>query len=81
MVSTNTKVMVVLGPCRAPPVVGRLCVPADVNNNNDDDGNVNDDDCDNVAPGSDVARLPQHGLLLITASDTGRVSIGYYRGF
>lgn len=34
-----------------------------------------------VAPGSDYARLPQHGLLLITTSDTGRVSIGHYRGF
>jgi len=34
-----------------------------------------------MAPGSNDARLPQHGLLLITTSDTGPVSIGHYRGF
>lgn len=53
----------------APDLAGHhrpvVCAPADVHNNNDDDGNVNDDDCDNggAAPGSNYARLPQHGLL------------------
>jgi hypothetical protein len=38
---------------------------------------------DEAPAGSGDARLPQCGLLLITLSDTGRVSmcIGHYRGF